>query len=425
MNQPSRSDSQTMHSTLSSYDPYAAPVPAPLPGPHPSTFDDFLCMQPQSPPHLYDHSHFGVLPHHFPDIPPATSFHSHPFAATRSNNDRFIGYNHHCARMDAFASDKNIRNGMEMAPPPPRRDYNAFPHEYNPTLPPIIDHAQSIEPHHSFCSDTSNATSSTIASNYSLFHQPPPIYHFPSDYKNVSNQVYPEDDLSSTSCTSFNGSIKQSPSLRSDHSYHTLKTEAPNVMLLTDASSVARNSKKKAQNANAKPWVCPECGNRYKYKSSMKLHFKVHTKDAKICKECGKKFPHQHKLNIHMRSHTGERPYKCDLCDKAFSDKSNLNRHKRLHTGEKPYQCEYCQRRYSDSSALVDHRRRKHTKEKPYKCQFCSKMFAASSDLTSHLAVHSNIRPFACETCGKRFKRRSDVHKHMKTHQPKVGNKRV
>jgi len=175
----------------------------------------------------------------------------------------------------------------------------------------------------------------------------------------------------------------------------------------------------KPSNGQFKPYPCPHpgCERRYKHKSSMKLHYKVHTPEASVCKECNRRFPHRNKLLVHLRSHSGERPYKCDQCHKAFSDRSNLKRHQRIHSGVKPFECEFCHKRYSDSSALVDHRRRKHTKEKPFECKFCGDKFAASSDLTSHLAVHSDNRPFQCDICNKWFKRRSDVLKHRKTHR--------
>ena len=41
------------------------------------------------------------------------------------------------------------------------------------------------------------------------------------------------------------------------------------------------------------------------------------------CDTCGKKFKSKSKLTVHKRVHSGEKPFRCEVCDKKFSQKSN------------------------------------------------------------------------------------------------------
>uniref|UniRef100_A0A673BV27 C2H2-type domain-containing protein n=1 Tax=Sphaeramia orbicularis TaxID=375764 RepID=A0A673BV27_9TELE len=103
---------------------------------------------------------------------------------------------------------------------------------------------------------------------------------------------------------------------------------------------------------------CPECGQTFGFKSSLKTHMKVHAKETPFsCPDYGKGFS-KSALHSHTRIHTGEKPFHCSVCNKRFAQQgnSNLLRHVMTnHIGEKPYICSVCGKRFTLKGYLQKH----------------------------------------------------------------------
>lgn len=163
-------------------------------------------------------------------------------------------------------------------------------------------------------------------------------------------------------------------------------------------------------------YCCSECGKKYKQKSTLVKHQKLHTGvSCFICMKCDKCFTQRSNLIRHERSHDVERPFACPDCGKCFSDTSSLQKHQRLHSGHKPFKCSECDKTFSISNYLIVHQRT-HTGEKPYVCDHCGKSFTQSSSLITHKRTHTGIKPYGCIECGKGFTTSSHLITHQRTH---------
>jgi len=114
---------------------------------------------------------------------------------------------------------------------------------------------------------------------------------------------------------------------------------------------------------------CHKCNKTLNVKDNMRRHLKKHETDAAkytaICHLCGDKFSRVGGLQEHIAlKHSDERPVACPSCPKRFKRKSELNRHRRIHDSVRPYVC-FCGKAYRQTSHLKSHQVAVHKVHEP------------------------------------------------------------
>nr|XP_027217995.1 zinc finger protein 84-like [Penaeus vannamei] len=176
--------------------------------------------------------------------------------------------------------------------------------------------------------------------------------------------------------------------VKNDSDFCVYKDEDP---LLLPTQDVAGDCRK----------LCPLDGDQTIHKEDKEVTHKNKNKEAKVkhfsCEVCGRKYRCKSRLVAHIRVHTKEKPFSCKVCNKSFLRKDYVVEHMKVHSSEKPYACEICSKDFSRKGHLVKHIKGVHMKEKPYLCEICSKVFSVKSDLSVHMRVHTNEKELSGE----------------------------
>ncbi|XP_034237065.1 zinc finger protein 235-like isoform X2 [Thrips palmi] len=142
-----------------------------------------------------------------------------------------------------------------------------------------------------------------------------------------------------------------------------------------------------------------------------------------FCNLCDRRYKKKSHLERHFRVHTGVRPYKCHICEKRFAVRSILKQHIRVHTGERPFSCDICSQRFPQKSGLMTHMMLHNGK--PFKCEYCVKSFVSNHKLMLHQRSHGDLLngaphqgPYCCPSCDMRFFTAGALAEHAKVHNP-------
>ena len=227
---------------------------------------------------------------------------------------------------------------------------------------------------------------------------------------------------------SFDTEEARDSHLRDDHSLEESTMEACKNI---EPSPSARYKSTSKSSSEMYQCTMKGCKNR-KFYSSKEL-YDMHIKKAHegithpfVCDECGQKFRAHMELQIHVKTrHLGQYPFICQYCGKGFLSVAALNIHLPKHTNERNYKCDLCPEAFKTRSGLLYHTRSVHTGERPFRCDRCGKGFYSSVKLTNHIkCVHNREeRPCICHVCGKGFPIRNYLYMHLRTHRDDVGSK--
>ena len=166
--------------------------------------------------------------------------------------------------------------------------------------------------------------------------------------------------------------------------------------------------------------TCSVCGENCPTQRALQRHVVSHDGAAKprvSCDECEKTFTSASTLYHHKRAiHGSEKPYVCTQCGARFNFNHSLKLHVLKHAGRRPHQCPTCGKSYLTSSHLKYHIDAIHSETKRFVCNVCHKSFSYKTSYKLHRRLHTGDRPFICPTCGKGFVTGGALREHQKIH---------
>ena len=129
-----------------------------------------------------------------------------------------------------------------------------------------------------------------------------------------------------------------------------------------------------------KTYVCSVCDKIFSQSGNLATHKKIAHSEEKPhkCSTCGKRFKLRSYLTVHLRIHSVERPYSCTLCDKSFRHSSNLASHMKTHSMETPHECTTCGKSFKMKCYLTRHLERWHVNS------VCEKTCNQPNSLSDH-----------------------------------------
>ncbi|XP_037884704.1 zinc finger protein 568 isoform X1 [Glossina fuscipes] len=180
--------------------------------------------------------------------------------------------------------------------------------------------------------------------------------------------------------------------------------------------------------------TCLHCGINYRSKASLATH--VAAKHNKIlvhgCSQCDKSYASKSMLQQHLLTHQTKR-YCCTVCGKGFPRNSSLKSHFKRHSKIVMYQCSRCWRNFTDLASFRRHNKQ-HQNSLKYRCIHCDTTILRKDNMLRHVRVfHSNctvdqsieiikLHPVIAihENCEANGTSNEEFHKGKETQSPKT-----
>ncbi|XP_022829380.1 gastrula zinc finger protein XlCGF57.1-like [Spodoptera litura] len=178
--------------------------------------------------------------------------------------------------------------------------------------------------------------------------------------------------------------------------------------------------------------ICDDCGETFKTKCKLSVHWKKdHLHEKLICSNCKRTFKTFKALNVHRKKMSRscyaatlvrieglgkDRVFHCKDCTYHTKNIKDIDAHLVTHNGIRRYQCKDCLKWFTQHSSLQGHREAHHNDYKKVgTCQYCGKHIKGRNKLYKHLVNHES-KSVQCEICKKILKNRSNLRNHMKRH---------
>jgi len=141
----------------------------------------------------------------------------------------------------------------------------------------------------------------------------------------------------------------------------------------TSASTLYHH--KRAIHGTQKPYQCNQCDAQFNFNHSLKLHVLKHAgRRPHQCPTCGKSYLTASHLKYHVDAiHSATKLFVCNVCHKACPYKTSYKLHRRLHTNDRPFTCPTCGKSFVARSALREHEKihspANNESQRQYRCE--------------------------------------------------------
>ena len=167
---------------------------------------------------------------------------------------------------------------------------------------------------------------------------------------------------------------------------------------------------------------CQECGKVFGTEHTLKKHIIREHRNQKVevCPHCGKTFSHRYGLQSHLKKfhdNSAGIMHPCEKCGSKFRSRSDLMQHFKIHEEAILFTCPYCNKSVKQ---LEGHLQKNCSKipgkvREKFVCELCHKNFHKKEALTRHIkTIHEKIKDYHCLQCDYKTYSNCNLYVHVK-----------